>query len=179
MDSYDILEVFDHYGIEYKTTGNDEVDFLCPFHEDLNFGNAKWNYKKEIFKCFSCGKGGNIFKFVALMEGSWCSLDHAEKLIASDFTYTGGYDTSVLKKILEQRLRSTSKVRNVLLTKCVEKMLDAYTDHTPSLTHFKKWLPVITYINFHSAVQFTKEETNNLMNIYTQFFHELNMEKTT
>ncbi len=177
MDSYDITDVFDHYGIDYKDHGGDEIDFLCPFHDDINFGNAKWNHKKEIFKCFSCGKGGNIFKFVALMEGSWCTLDYAEKLIASDFTYTGGYDVNILKKILEQRLTAKKKIHNPLLLKCIEKMLTALSEYKPSIEHVKKWLAIIVYFNYYVNQELTKEDTNNLMQLYTQFFNEINMEK--
>ncbi|TPR14087.1 DNA primase [Apilactobacillus timberlakei] len=38
---------------------------LCPFHEE-NTPSFSVNEQKQIFHCFSCGRGGNVFKF--LME---------------------------------------------------------------------------------------------------------------
>lgn len=36
---------------------------LCPFHDE-NTGSFSVNESKQIFKCFSCGRGGNVFSFV-------------------------------------------------------------------------------------------------------------------
>lgn len=36
----------------------DEIDFSCVEHED-NTPSASWNQRKEVWKCQSCGEGGN------------------------------------------------------------------------------------------------------------------------
>lgn len=35
----------------------------CPFHEDKT-ASFKVNEKKQIFKCFGCGEGGDVFNFL-------------------------------------------------------------------------------------------------------------------
>ncbi|OQY39179.1 MAG: DNA primase [Candidatus Cloacimonetes bacterium 4572_65] len=40
---------------------------LCPFHEDRN-PSMMVSEAKQIFKCFVCGKGGNVFTFVQEYE---------------------------------------------------------------------------------------------------------------
>ncbi len=40
---------------------------LCPFHEDRN-PSMMVSEVKQIFKCFVCGKGGNVFTFVQEYE---------------------------------------------------------------------------------------------------------------
>lgn len=42
---------------------------LCPFHNDTRLGSFVVTPKKGIFKCFSCGEGGDAAKFVALYNG--------------------------------------------------------------------------------------------------------------
>ncbi len=40
---------------------------LCPFHEDNN-PSMSVNPDKQIFKCFVCGEGGNVFSFIQKYE---------------------------------------------------------------------------------------------------------------
>ena len=40
---------------------------LCPFHADHK-PSLNVNPEKQIFKCFACGAGGDVFKFVQLRE---------------------------------------------------------------------------------------------------------------
>jgi len=47
---------------------------LCPFHGD-HHPSLSVNSNKKIFKCFSCGEGGNVFAFVMRKEG--CSFYEA------------------------------------------------------------------------------------------------------
>ena len=41
---------------------------LCPFHDDKN-PSMSVSPSKGIFKCFSCGKGGNVIQFIQEHEG--------------------------------------------------------------------------------------------------------------
>ncbi|WP_225362916.1 DNA primase [Apilactobacillus quenuiae] len=52
---------------------------LCPFHEE-NTPSFSVNEQKQIFHCFSCGRGGNVFKF--LMELQNLSYPEAVKKVA-------------------------------------------------------------------------------------------------
>lgn len=41
---------------------------LCPFHQEKT-ASFQVNVEKQIFKCFGCGVGGDVFKFIQLREG--------------------------------------------------------------------------------------------------------------
>ena len=40
---------------------------LCPFHEERT-PSFSVNEQKQIFRCFSCGRGGNVFSFIMDLE---------------------------------------------------------------------------------------------------------------
>lgn len=42
---------------------------LCPFHNDRTIGSFDASDKKQIWKCFSCGVGGDTVKFVSMFDG--------------------------------------------------------------------------------------------------------------
>jgi DNA primase len=52
--------------LSLKTRGKELVG-LCPFHEDHR-PSLYVNPAKQIFKCFACGAGGDVVKFVQLRE---------------------------------------------------------------------------------------------------------------
>ena len=61
----DIVDVISEH-VSLKRKGREMVG-LCPFHEDhkpsMNVNNVK-----QIFKCFACGAGGDVIKFVQMRE---------------------------------------------------------------------------------------------------------------
>lgn len=57
----DIVQIISSY-INVIKKGNSYVA-VCPFHNDKN-PSLQISQSKQIFKCFSCGKGGNVFTFV-------------------------------------------------------------------------------------------------------------------
>jgi len=61
----DIVDlVSEHLSLSKK--GKERVG-LCPFHADHK-PSLNVNPEKQIFKCFACGAGGDVFKFVQLRE---------------------------------------------------------------------------------------------------------------
>ncbi len=52
---------------------------LCPFHSEKT-GSFNVNPARQIFKCFGCGKGGNVFGFV--MEYENLTFPEAVKMLA-------------------------------------------------------------------------------------------------
>lgn len=62
----DIVNVVSQY-VQLKKSGQNHFAH-CPFHEDKT-PSFSVNEKKQIFHCFSCGRGGNIFSFLQEMEG--------------------------------------------------------------------------------------------------------------
>lgn len=63
--SNDIVDVIGSY-IALKKAGN-SYRGLCPFHNDSH-PSLNVSQQKQIFKCFACGKAGNVFTFVQEYE---------------------------------------------------------------------------------------------------------------
>jgi len=61
----DIAEVIGEH-VSLKRKGREMVG-LCPFHDDHR-PSMYVNGDKQIFKCFACGAGGDVFKFVQMRE---------------------------------------------------------------------------------------------------------------
>jgi DNA primase len=61
----DIVEVISRY-LPLKKAGKSFVT-TCPFHDDHN-PSLSVSPERQIFKCFVCGEGGNVFQFVSKYE---------------------------------------------------------------------------------------------------------------
>jgi len=61
----DIVDVIAEH-VSLKKKGREMVG-LCPFHDDHR-PSFNVNVAKQIFKCFACGAGGDVFKFVQMRE---------------------------------------------------------------------------------------------------------------
>lgn len=53
---------------------------LCPFHDDRHPSFCV-NVKEQYYKCFACGEGGDLFKFVQRIEG--CDFRTALKKLSA------------------------------------------------------------------------------------------------
>ena len=63
----DVVELIQEY-IQLKPAGTNSYRALCPFHHEKtpSFMVSK---DKQIWHCFGCGEGGDIFAFLMKMEG--------------------------------------------------------------------------------------------------------------
>lgn len=61
-ESLDIQRVMEHYGVEFNRAGF----AICPFHAEKT---ASITVKNGFFKCFGCGKGGDVITFASLQFG--------------------------------------------------------------------------------------------------------------
>ena len=61
----DIVEVIAHY-LPITRKGR-SYSAVCPFHDDHD-PSMSISAEKQIFKCFVCGSGGNVFSFVQKYE---------------------------------------------------------------------------------------------------------------
>ncbi|PIZ15194.1 DNA primase, partial [Candidatus Desantisbacteria bacterium CG_4_10_14_0_8_um_filter_39_17] len=64
-ENADIVEIASGY-INLKKTGRN-YKALCPFHVEKT-PSFIVNSEKQIFHCFGCGVGGNVFNLVMKME---------------------------------------------------------------------------------------------------------------
>ena len=64
--SNDIVDVISQY-VHLKRSGRNFVG-LCPFHNEKS-PSFSVSPDKQIFHCFGCGVGGNVFSFITQIEG--------------------------------------------------------------------------------------------------------------
>ncbi|MCI8640553.1 MAG: DNA primase [Clostridia bacterium] len=64
--SNDIVDVISQY-MHLKRSGRNYFG-LCPFHNEKS-PSFSVSPDKQIFHCFGCGKGGNVYTFVSAIEG--------------------------------------------------------------------------------------------------------------
>ncbi|MDN6697538.1 MAG: CHC2 zinc finger domain-containing protein, partial [Lacticaseibacillus paracasei] len=74
------VNIADYIGqyVQLRKTGQNLFG-LCPFHEE-HTPSFSVNEPKQIFHCFSCGRGGNVFKFV--MDYDNATFPEAVKKVA-------------------------------------------------------------------------------------------------
>jgi DNA primase len=73
----DIVRVIGEY-VRLKKTGKD-FSGLCPFHQEKT-ASFTVSPIKQIFYCFGCGKGGDVFSFVMNVER--CEFPDAIRIVA-------------------------------------------------------------------------------------------------
>lgn len=85
----DIVSVISRY-IPVKKHGKEYLA-LCPFHDDHN-ESLTISPDKQIYKCFSCGAGGNVFTFVQKKEGlTWPeAVAKVAKICGYPLNFTAG-----------------------------------------------------------------------------------------
>ena len=65
QQALDIVDVISDY-VKLIKKGREYVG-ICPFHDDHR-PSMNVSPNKQIFKCFSCGMGGDVIKFVQMQE---------------------------------------------------------------------------------------------------------------
>ncbi len=62
----DILEVAQDLGIQVQKSGRNFIG-ICPFHDEKT-PSFSISQEKQIYKCFGCGKGGDVISLVCEMK---------------------------------------------------------------------------------------------------------------
>ena len=130
-----IVDVVSQY-VQLKKSGKNLFGF-CPFHDEKtpSFSVAE---EKQIFHCFSCGRGGNVFTFLMEVDGlsfpeavfKTAELSHVkldERLTTSNF---GEQKTDSKKeKLIKAHVETAELFHHVLLnTKVGEEALQYLLD---------------------------------------------------
>ena len=66
LAAHDIAEIVGRY-VPLKAAGR-SMKALCPFHEEKT-PSFTVNRERQTYKCFGCGRGGNVFGFLMEKEG--------------------------------------------------------------------------------------------------------------
>lgn len=81
---------------------------LCPFHPDRTIGSFVATDGKQVWKCFSCGVGGDSIKFVSLYD----NINYLEAAfrIALDFGIISSYE---YEEYFERRRYRKEEIRRI------------------------------------------------------------------
>src|SRR5699024_9645202 len=79
----DIVEVIGEY-VQLTRRGSNHFG-LCPFHDEKT-PSFSVEQEKQLFHCFGCGKGGNVFTFVEEIEN--ISYGEAIRFLAKRINYS-------------------------------------------------------------------------------------------
>lgn len=119
---YSMREIVEQYGFR-----PDRAGFIhCPFHKGDKGASLK--VYKDSFHCFGCGKNGDIFTFVQLMD----HVDFKTAFQSLGGTYekpTFGSQLAIYKKKMreEERRKKVEKLRNRRQLNNV--LIDIYRDY--------------------------------------------------
>lgn len=122
MDELDLIKekinIVDLIG-EYVTLKKMGLNFKapCPFHQEKT-PSFVVSPERQIFKCFGCDKGGDIFRF--LMEKESLSFPEAIEILAQRAGVvlkktTNKKETNIRERIFEANLKATQFYQHLLL----------------------------------------------------------------
>ncbi|MFA5397294.1 MAG: CHC2 zinc finger domain-containing protein [Methanogenium sp.] len=158
--SFNVIEILNRYNIDYKEDKySSEIKILCPFHDDHSFGSTMINNDTGLFNCYSCGKGGNIYQFVALLEG--VSNSDAYKLISSNFS-DNTYNIDNLRRIRIKVKESYEVLENKIIFNILDKLR-----YIGDLQFKHRWLIICNYIKFQ------RYNEHQLLDIYSTLNKEI------
>ena len=117
--SADIVQVISDYGVSLKGTGS-TLKGLCPFHSEKT-PSFSVHREKQVFYCFGCHAGGDVFQFVEQIEK--VSFPEALGIIAEKFgipvpSHSAGDDRRAeeRKQVLDANERAVVYFRRALST---------------------------------------------------------------
>lgn len=77
-----VINVAEHLGITLYGMGKENKRCRCIFHDDRH-PSMHLNTKRNIFKCFACGKGGDVITLVMQQKG--CDFQEACRWLTQEF----------------------------------------------------------------------------------------------
>lgn len=103
----DIVDIVSQY-VVLKRTGRNYMG-LCPFHKEKS-GSFCVSPDKQIFHCFGCGVGGNVFHFISKIEN--LNFKESVEMLANragvDLPVSGNFEDDKLAK-LKSRVYEVNK----------------------------------------------------------------------
>ena len=113
--SVDCAELIERY------TGNQPIHnkYLCPFHRDTH---PSLSVKTDKWKCWSCGKGGNVINFVQEYFG--LNFVEACRKISEDFGIDCGVDQPKKQSIWDEVKRESDEYNRQQLKQIREEIVN-------------------------------------------------------
>lgn len=118
----DIVEIIKDF-VELKRSGQNWKG-LCPFHPEKT-PSFMVSPSKQIFHCFGCNKGGDVFSFIMSYEN--ISFTEAVRLVAQKIgiELTNSEDTSEYRKSQKEKIFSINKEALNYFRKCLSESKQA------------------------------------------------------
>lgn len=153
-----IEDVISEYVTIQSKSKSDDYRCLCPFHLDKN-PSFRINPEKQLFYCYGCKAGGNLIKFVSLIENI---TEEESRLLLRE--KAGIKDESSLLNVLEQVAQYYESKRNKIHDYFYQRHIGELTQQTYRLGYASDNL-------FELANEFSsyKEELRELGLIKTKF----------
>jgi len=103
----DIIDIISEY-VTLKQAGGGTYKGLCPFHNEKS-PSFMASQNKQIFHCFGCGEGGDIFKFLMKLEN--IDFKEALKILAKKANVELKFDKEdLVKKSRKETLQEISNL---------------------------------------------------------------------
>lgn len=136
-----MLEVLDHYSIDYHPAGINRYKAICPFHNDHDPSLVIYinnDHRNESFNCFVDNIGGDVFRFIQLMEQdfrkAWSTLCHIRNIEDAEATELDQLEIATRALEKEQRKEEASiETYNYQISVMYRSFLKSYHNH-PVLT---------------------------------------------
>lgn len=162
-----VREVLEHYGIEYEEVPHsNEIQYYCPFHihSDNKLGSSRFDEDSEIYNCFACSEGGNLYKFVMLLEG--CDFTTARQLIETNFNINNVYDVQNLQNNLQRKFTAITRGPKKQHQQMLCKILKAVANSSNSLELLSTIYPTLVLIAAeHFSVTVLLEIYSNILQL--------------
>ena len=133
--SADIVEVISQY-LQLRKSGQNHFAH-CPFHEDKT-PSFSVNERKQLFHCFSCGRGGNVFNFIQEIDG----LTYPEAIIKTAELVHYPLEDSMVSQVLNQQQSAGDSTTGKLYT--INKLAKEFYHHVLMYTEIGK--PALDYL---------------------------------
>lgn len=130
----DIVEVISQY-LQLRKSGQNHFAH-CPFHEDKT-PSFSVNERKQLFHCFSCGRGGNVFNFIREIDG----LTYPEAIVKTAELINYPLENSMVAQVLNQQSHGDSTTGKLY---SINKLAKDFYHHILMYTEIGK--PALEYL---------------------------------
>ncbi|MFW5805857.1 MAG: DNA primase [Bacteroidales bacterium] len=134
FDTAEIVDVISDF-VQLKRRGTNYIG-LCPFHNEKT-PSFNVSPSKAIYKCFGCGKGGNVVQFV--MEHEHMSYPEALKHLAKKYNIPVDEERSSDEDIAKRDMRESMMVVNEFARKYfVSHLVEDERGRAVGLSYFRE-----------------------------------------
>lgn len=134
FDTADIVDVISDF-VQLKRRGTNHIG-LCPFHNEKT-PSFNVSQSKGIYKCFGCGKGGNVVSFV--MEHEHMSYPEALKYIAGKYGIPVHEEAPSEEEIQKRDNRESMMIVNEYARKYFrQQLLESDRGRAVGLSYFRE-----------------------------------------